>query len=363
MWDQSPIFKRLYEAEYGQFGGEPFGCVVGDYYFDHSPPDVDVLTEMAKVCAAAHCPFIAGTAPTLMRMASWQELAGPRHLTNIFTLPEYEGWRAFRASDDARFVCLAMPRVLARLPYGARTDPIEEFAFEEEERSTSPDQFVWTNAAYLMAVNINRAFKQYGWCARIRGLDSGGIVERLPTHTFPSDDGGVSMKCSTELSVQDRLASELAGNGLMPLVHRKNSDYAVFLSAQSLQQPPEHDDPDAAFDAALAAQLPYTLACCRFLHYIKCIVRDKIGSFIERDDMQRWLARWIVEYVDGDPDHSTEDMKARRPLRFTEVDVDEVEGQPGYYLARLSLQPHHQLESLNAPLVFVTRLPSAKGIA
>jgi type VI secretion system protein ImpC len=360
-WDQSPLFKRIYEEEYGQFGGEPFGCLVGDYAFDHSPPDVELLGEIAKVSAAAHTPFIAGASPTVMQMDSWQELANPRDLTKIFTTPEYAAWRSLRESDDARYIGLAMPRYLARLPYGAKTSPVEEFDFEEDTGSADHSKYTWANAAYAMAVNINRSFKMYGWCSRIRGIESGGSVEGLPTHTFPTDDGGVDMKCPTEIAISDRREAELAKNGFMPLVHRKNSDFAAFIGAQSLQKPFEYDDPDATANANLAARLPYLFACCRFAHYLKCIVRDKVGSFKERNDMQVWLQNWIMNYVDGDPAHSSETTKARKPLAAAEVVVEEVEGNPGYYTSKFFLRPHYQLEGLTVSLRLVSKLPSAKA--
>jgi type VI secretion system protein ImpC len=360
-WDQSPIFKKVYEAEYGQFGGEPFGCLVGDYYFDHSPPDVELLGEMAKNAAAAHTPFIAGSSPSVMQMESWQELANPRDLTKIFTTPEYASWRSLRESDDARYIGLAMPRFLARIPYGSRTNPVEEFDFEEDTGAADHSRYTWANSAYAMATNITRSFKMYGWCSRIRGVESGGAVEGLPVHTFPTDDGGVDMKCPTEIAISDRREAELAKNGFMPLLHRKNSDFAAFIGAQSLQKPFEYDDPDATANANLSARLPYLFACCRFAHYLKCIVRDKVGSFKERSDMQRWLQGWIMNYVDGDPVHSSEQTKARKPLAAAEVVVEEVEGNPGYYSSKFFLRPHYQLEGLTVSLRLVSKLPSAKA--
>ena len=360
-WDQSPLFKKVYEAEYGQFGGEPFGCLVGDYHFDQTPPDVELLGEMSKVAAAAHAPFIAGASPTVMQMDSWQELANPRDLTKIFGTPEYAGWRSLRESEDARYIGLAMPRYLSRLPYGPKTSPVEEFDFEEDTGSADHSRYTWANAAYAMAVNINRSFKLYGWCSRIRGVESGGSVEGLPTHTFPTDDGGVDMKCPTEIAISDRREAELAKNGFMPLVHRKNSDFAAFIGAQSLQKPSEYDDPDATANANLSARLLYMFACCRFAHYLKCIVRDKIGSFKEKEDMQRWLQKWIMNYVDGDPAHSSESTKASKPLAAAEVQVEEIEGNPGYYAAKFFLRPHYQLEGLTVSLRLVSKLPSAKA--
>jgi type VI secretion system protein ImpC len=360
-WDQSPIFKKMYEEEYGQFGGEPYGCLVGDYHFDHSPPDVELLSSIAQISAAIHAPFISGVAPGLMQMDSWSELANPRDLTKIFQTPEYAAWRSLRESDDARYIGLAMPRFLARLPYGSKTDPVEEFDFEEETESADSNKYVWANSAYAMAVNINRSFKMYGWCSRIRGIESGGAVEGLPTHTFPTDDGGVDMKCPTEIAISDRREAELAKVGLMPLIHKKNSDFAAFIGAQSLQKPAEYEDPDATANANLAARLPYLFATCRFAHYLKCIVRDKIGSFKERDDMQRWLQDWITQYVDGDPARSSEETKAMKPLAAAEVVVEEVEGNPGYYSSKFYLRPHYQLEGLTVSLRLVSKLPSAKA--
>lgn len=359
-WDQSPIFKKVYEEEYGQFGGEPFGCLVGDYHFDHSAPDVELLGEMAKIASSAHCPFIAGGAPSLLQMDSWQELANPRDLTKIFGNTEYSAWRSLRDSDDSKYIGLAMPRFLARLPYGAKTNPVDEFDFEEETAAGNHSKYCWANSAYAMAVNINRSFKSFGWCTSIRGVESGGVVENLPAHTFPTDDGGVDMKCPTEIAISDRREAELAKSGFMPLVHRKNSDLAAFIGAQSLHKPAEYHDPDATANANLAARLPYMFACCRFAHYLKCIVRDKIGSFKERRDMELWLNEWIMRYVDGDPSNSSQETKARKPLAAAEVVVDEVEDNPGYYTSKFFLRPHYQLEGLTVSLRLVSKLPSIK---
>jgi type VI secretion system protein ImpC len=359
-WDQSPLFKKLYEEEYGQFGGEPYGALVGDYHFDHTPPDVELLSELSKLAASAHAPFITGASPSVMQMESWQELANPRDLTKIFTTPEYAAWRSLRESDDARYLAMCMPRFLARLPYGAKTSPVDEFDFEEDTADATHTKYSWANAAYAMAVNVNRSFKSYGWCSRIRGIESGGAVENLPTHSFPSDDGGVDMKCPTEIAISDRREAELSKNGFLSMIHRKNSDFAAFISGQSLQKPQEYDDPDATANAALAARLPYLFACNRFAHYLKCIVRDKIGSFRSRDAMQNWLNEWILNYVDGDPMNSSEETKAKRPLAAAQVEVEEVEGAPGYYQSKFYLKPHYQLEGLTVSLRLVSKLPSEK---
>ncbi|MBL5898142.1 type VI secretion system contractile sheath large subunit [Lelliottia amnigena] len=360
-WDQSPLFKKIYEEEYGQLGGEPYGCLVADYFFDHTAPDVDLLASIGKIAASAHVPFISGASPAVLQMESWQELSNPRDLTKIFTQNlEYAAWNSLRQGEDSRYIGLAMPRFLARLPYGIRTNPVDAFHFEETTDGADHSKYVWSNAAYAMAVNINRSFKEYGWCTLIRGVESGGVVEGLPSHTFPTDDGGVDMKCPTEIAISDRREAELAKNGFIPLVHRKNTDYAAFIGAQSLQKPAEYYDSDATANANLSARLPYLFACSRFAHYLKCIVRDKVGTFKERDEMQRWLNDWVMNYVDGDPVNSTIETKARRPLAAAEVVVEDVEGNPGYYQAKFFLRPHFQLEGLTVSLRLVAKLPSIK---
>jgi type VI secretion system protein ImpC len=359
-WDQSPLFKKIYEDEFGTPGGAPYGCLIGDYQFDHSPPDVEMLGGIAQISSAAHCPFITAAAPTLMNMDTWQELSNPRDLTKIFQTPDYAAWRSLRASEDSRYLGLTMPRVLARIPYGSKTNPLEEFAFEEDTEGADHNKYCWMNSAWAMGVNITRAFKLYGWCACIRGVESGGMVEGLPVHTFPTDDGGVDMKCPTEIAITDRREAEIAKNGMMPLSHWKNTDYAVFVGAQSLQKPQEYDDPDATANANLAARLPYLFATCRFAHYLKCMVRDKIGSFKERSDMQSWLNDWIQQFCVSS-ETASENDKARRPLAAAEVIVEEVEGNPGYYTSKFFLRPHYQLEGLTVSLRLVSKLPSGKG--
>jgi len=356
-WDQSPIFKKVYEEEFGQFGGEPFGLLVGDFYFDHSPQDVQLLGDVAQVATAAHCPFISAAAPTVMQMETWNELSNPRDLTKIFQTPEYAAWRSLRESEDSRYLGLCMPRFLARLPYGAKTEPIDEFNFEEDTASGESDNYTWCNAAYAMATNITRAFKLYGWCSNIRGVESGGAVEGLPAHTFPSDDGGVAMKCPTEIAISDRREAELAKNGFMPLIFKKNSDFAAFIGAQSLQKPQEYMDPAATANANLAARLPYLFATCRFAHYLKCMVRDKIGSSKTKAQLQSWLQSWLLSYVDGSPNTSSDETKARHPLADAMVELEEDEENPGYYRSKMYLKPHYQLEGLSVSLRLVSRMP------
>ncbi len=359
-WDQSPIFKKIYGEGLDLLGGEPFGCLVGDYYFDHSSQDVELLGEMAKISAASHSPFISGAAPSVMQMNDWKELMDPADLSKRFGGADYAEWRALRESEDSRYIGLAMPRFLARRPYGAKTEPVNKFDFEEDTEGADSSKYCWANSAYAMATNITRSFKLYGWCSRIRGVESGGAVEELPVHSFPTDDGGVDMKCPTEIAIGQRREAELAKLGFMPLLHKQNSNFAAFIGAQSLQKPFEYDDPDATANANLSARLPYLFACCRFAHYLKAIVYNKVGSFKEAEDMQRWLNKWILQYVVGDPANAGEREKSRKPLAAAEIKVEEVEGNPGYYTSTFHLRPHYQLEGLTVSLRLVSKLPSGK---
>jgi len=360
-WDQSPLFKKVYEQEFGQLGGEPYGCLVADYYFSHLPTDVQLMRDLTKVSAAAHCPLFAGAEPTLMGMDNWTELMNPRDLSKLFDTPEYAAWKGLRDQDDSIYMGLCMPRVLSRLPYGAKTEPVEEFAFEEDTDGHKGEKYAWMNAAYAMAVNVNRAFKEYGWCTRIRGVQSGGEVINLPSHTFPTDDGGVDLKCPTEIAITDRREHELARSGLIPIIHRKNTDKAAFIGAQSIYKPRKYtgkNGVEATASDNLKARLPYMFAVSRFAHYLKCMVRDKIGSTKEKDELKKWLSEWIIDYVDGNPESSSEETKARKPLSAASVEVFENEENPGYYMARFYLRPHYQLEAMDIGLSLVSRLPS-----
>ncbi len=357
-WDQSPIFRKLYEEEYGQLGGEPYGVLVGDYAFDHHPEDVQLLADMARIAAAAHAPFLSGAASSVMQMGSWRELANPRDLTRIFQTPEYAAWRAMRADEDTRYIGLCMPHFLGRLPYGVQSDPLDDFAFEEAADGEAAGNFLWINAAFALAVNVTRAFALYGWCTRIRGIDTGGVVEGLVAHRFASADGGTDRRAVTEVSLSERREAELSRSGFIPLLHRKNTDYAAFVSAQSLQAPAVYADPGASANAVLSARLPYLFASCRFAQYIKCMVRDKIGSTMTREQLTSWLQQWLMDYVDGSPQTSTEEWKAAHPLEEAEVTLEARDGLPGQYEARIYLRPHYQLEGMSVALRLVSRLPS-----
>jgi type VI secretion system protein ImpC len=347
-WDQSPLYRKLCVEEFNSFGGEPFGCILGDYFFDHTPRDIEILSGMAQIASEAHAPFIAGAAPSVLDMDSWLELGEPRDLTKIFQTSGYAAWRSLRDSEGSNYLVLTMPRFLSRLPYGFKTSPVEEFAFEEDTEVGDHSKYVWSNSAYALGANIARAFKLYGWCARIRGVESGGIVEGLPCHTFPTDDGGVDVKCPTEIAISIRREAELGMQGFMPLSHWKNTDWAAFIGAQSLRRPAIYSNSEATAQAELAARLPYVFAICRFVHCLRLMCRDQIGSRMARSDLEQWLNTWIRNYV-VDPTAS-EEVRAKKPLSDARVTVDEVQGRPGYYKMTLYLRPHYQLEGLTASL-------------
>lgn len=355
-WDQSPLFKKVYEQEFGQLGGEPYGCLICDYSFSHLPADIQLMRDLSRIAAAAHAPLFAAAEPTLLGMDSWRELSNPRDISKVFDTPAYAQWKSLRDSVDARYLGLCLPRVLARVPYGAKSEPVEEFAFEEEVDGHDGEKYAWMSAAYAMAVNVNRAFKEDGWCTRIRGVQSGGEVVNLPTHTFPTDDGGWDMKCPTEIAISDRREAELAKSGLIPLIHRKNTDKAAFIGAQSVYKPHKYDDKDATASDNLSSRLPYMFAVSRFAHYLKCMVRDKVGTAMEREDVERWLQSWISNYVESNPALASEIQKAQRPLSAALVSVAEDEENPGYYSASFKLRPHFQIEGVDVSLSLVSRL-------
>ncbi len=356
-WDQSPIFKKVYEGAFGQLGGEPFGCLVADYAFDHSGSDVNILREMGKVAAASLAPFIANAAPGLMGMDSWNEIPNPHDLSTIFETPDYAGWKSLRESENSRYVALCMPRMLARAPYGQSSVPVEEFNFEEETDGHTGEKFSWMNASYAMAANISRAHKEYGWTVQIRGVQSGGEVINLPVHTFATDDGGVDMKCPTEVAISDRREAELSKSGLISLIHRANTDKAAFIGAQSLYKPKKYVDPEATASDNLSSRIPYIFAVSRFSHYLKVMVRDKIGSTREREQLQRELQNWIAQYVHASPANATEAEKARKPLAGAKVEIVEDPENPGYYLGKFYLRPHFQLEGMDIGMSLVSKLP------
>jgi len=356
-FDQSALFKKVYEEEYGVFGGAPFGAMVGDYEFGKHPEDIELLEKISNVAAAAHAPFCSAASPDLFNLPSYTSLDAPRDLAKIFDTTEYAKWKSFRATEDSRYVALCLPRTLGRLPYGKDTKPVEAFNYEEHVDGSDHSKYLWMNAAFALATRMTNSFSQFGMCVAMRGVEGGGLVDGLPVHNFYTDEGDVAMKCPTEVPITDRREKELADLGFVPLVHCKGTDYAAFFSVQTAQKPKMYDTDSANANARLSAQLPYIMAVSRFAHYLKAMMRDKIGSFMSRTDAEIFLNRWITRYVVPD-DTASPAMKARCPLRDARVDVAEVPGKPGVYRSVMFLRPHFQLDELSVSLRLVSELPA-----
>ncbi|MCY7315836.1 MAG: type VI secretion system contractile sheath large subunit [Rubrivivax sp.] len=360
-FDQSALFKKVYEEEFGTFGGAPFGTLIGDYEITRQPEDMYFVEQMGHVAAAAHAPFISAASAELFGLDSFTDLGKPRDLSKVFDTVDYAKWRSFRESEDSRYVGLTVPRFLGRLPYNPKDGTTTEgFNFVEEVDGSHHGKYLWVNAAYAMAARLTAAFESYGWCAAIRGVEGGGLVEDLPTHTFKTDDGEVALKCPTEIAITDRREKELSDLGFMPLVHCKNTDYAAFFGAQSSQKAKKYDSDAANANAVLSAQLQYMFAVCRIAHYMKAMMRDKIGSFASATNVQDFLNTWIKQYVTTD-DNATQQVKAAYPLREASVEVSEVPGRPGVYRAVSFIRPHFQLDELTVSLRLVAELPNGKG--
>jgi type VI secretion system protein ImpC len=355
-FDQSALFKKVYEEEYGTFGGAPFGALIGDYEFGNHPQDMALLEKVSQVAAAAHAPFLSAASPDLFGWETFSEMTEVRDISKIFDRTEYAKWRSFRESEDSRYVGLTLPHTLGREPYGAATKPTENFRFEEDIDGKDHKKYLWTNAAYSLGTRLTEAFAMYGWCVAIRGVEGGGMVDSLPTHTFQTDEGEVAMKCPTEVAITDRREKEFSDNGFIPLVHCKGTDYAAFFGMQSCNKAKKYDTDAANSNARLSTQLQYLFATSRFAHYLKAMMRDKIGSFMSREEAQSFLNRWIKNYV-LDNDTATQKAKASRPLREARIDVAEVPGKPGVYKAVAFLRPHFQLDELSVSLRLVAELP------
>jgi len=357
-FDQSALFKKVYEEEYGVFGGSPIAALLGDYEFDKTGEDIELLEKVAQVSAAAHAPFISGTSPQMFSLEAFTQLDQPRDMAKVFSTTDYAKWKVFRESEDSRYVALTAPRMLLREPYGPEK-PIEAFQYDEQV----PDhrQYLWGNAAWALGARVTQAFASYGWCACIRGVESGGLVEGLPVHSFKTDAGDVAMKCPTETPITDRREKELADLGFVPLVHCKGTANAAFFSVQSSQKPKKYQTDSATANARISAQLPYIFAVSRFAHYLKVMMRDKIGGYQSKSQIQTFLNNWIAEYVVGDDD-AAQTIKAKRPLREARVEVQEIAGKPGAYRAVAFLRPHFQLDELSVAMRLVADLPApAKG--
>lgn len=357
-FDQSALFKKIYEEEYGTFGGSPFGALIGDYEFSNHPQDMALLEKISNVAAAANAPFISAAAPQLFGWNTYSELAEVRDLAKIFERTEYAKWRSFRDSDDSRYVALCLPRTLMRLPYGNDTVPTETFRFEEDVDGKDHQKYLWGNAAYSFGTRLTEAFAQYQWCAAIRGVEGGGLVQGLPTHTFKTDDGEVALKCPTEIAITDRREKEFSDLGFVSLVHCKGTDYAAFFGAQSCNKPKKYDSDAANANARLSAQLPNIFSVSRFAHYMKAMLRDKVGSFMSRGECERFLNQWITNYVTPD-DNASPAVKAQFPLRDASIEVVDVPGKPGAYRAVAYLRPHFQMDEISVSLRMVADLPKS----
>jgi len=355
-FDQSALFKKIYEEEYGTLGGSPFSLLVGDFEFGRHPQDVSFLEKISNVAAAAHAPFISAASPKLFDMESFSQLAVPRDMAKQFESSELTKWRSFRETEDSRYVTLVLPHILLRLPYGPDTKPTEGVSFVEHVNGTDSSKYLWGNAAYALTQRITNAFAMYSWCAAIRGVEGGGMVEGLPTHTFKTDQGDVALKCPTEIAITDRREKELNDLGFVSLCHAKGTDYAVFFGGATAQKAKQYITNDANANARISAMLPYVLAASRFAHYLKVIMRDKIGSFQTRESIQAFLQNWIAQYVLLS-DEAPQSAKARYPLREARVDVTAVPGKPGAFSATVFLKPHFQLEELTASIRLVAELP------
>jgi len=361
-FDQSALFKKVYEEEFGTFGGAPFGTLVGDYQISRQPEDMYFVEQMSHVAAAAHAPFLSAASPEMFGLDGFTDLGKPRDMSKVFDTVEYAKWKSFRESEDARYVGLTVPRFLGRLPFSPKDGAtVEGFNFVEDVDGSDHAKYLWINAAYAFATRLTAAFETYGWCAAIRGVEGGGLVEDLPTHTFKTDEGEVALKCPTEIAITDRREKELSDLGFMPLVHCKNTDYAAFFGAQSTQKPKKYDSDAANANASLSAQLQYMFAVCRIAHYLKSMMRDKVGSFASPGSVEMYLNNWIYQYVTTD-DNATQEVKAKYPLREARVDVSEVPGRPGHFRATAFVRPHFQLDELTVSLRLVAELPqSAKA--
>ena len=355
-FDQSTMFKKVYEEEFGTFGGTPFGSLVGDYYFDKSGPDVELLEKIAQVAASAHAPFLTAAGSEMFNIDDFTQLDAPRDLAKVFDTTEYAKWKSFRQNEDSRYVALTMPRVLMRQPYGKGGPTVESFDYQEQVHGSDHGKYLWGNAAFALAARVTDAFAKYGWCATIRGVESGGLVEGLPVHTFRTESGDVAMKSPAETLITDRREKELADLGFVPLVHQKGTDKAAFFSVQSAQKAKVYDNDAATANARISAQLPYIFAVSRFAHYLKAMMRDKIGGFATRGDIESFLNTWIQKYVTSSPTANLE-IRAQRPLREARVDVVEVPGKPGVYRAVAFMRPHFQLDELSMSMRLVAELP------
>lgn len=356
-FDQSQLFKKVYEEEYGTFGGSPYSCLLGVYEFGRHPQDISLLEKISQVAAAAHAPFIAAAAPKLFDLDSFEKIAVPRDLGKIFESSEVAKWNSFRKMEDSRYVALVLPHILLRLPYGPETVPVPQFNYKEAVEGMDNSKFLWGNAAFALAERFTSAHAKYKWTGAIRGVEGGGLVSGLPAYTFRTPEGDVLLKCPTEVAITDRREKELSDLGLIALCHAKGTDFAAFFGGQTIQEALKYDTDSATANAALSTKLTCMLAVSRFAHYIKVIMRDKIGSFMSGADISDYLNRWISAYVLL-TDQAPQSVKAQYPLREARVDVFDDPARPGCYKATVFLRPHFQMEELTVSIRLVTELPA-----
>ncbi len=359
-FDQSNLFKKIYSQEFGTYGGHPFSMLLGDYAFGRGARDVALARMISQVAAASHAPFISSASPAMFDMDSFTELDNPRDMAKLMESTELAKWRSFRETDDSRFFVLALPRTLMRLPYGHDTIPVEEFDFVENVTGKEHDKYLWGNAAWALGQRMTDAFSKYKWCAAIRGVEGGGAVHDLPAHSFKTDQGDVELKCPTEIAITDRREKELADLGFVPLVHCKGTDYAAFFSAQTSNKPKVYTNDAATSNARISSMLPYIMASSRFAHYLKSMMRDKIGTFVNRQQVEAYLNNWISNYVLLD-DSAGMEVKAKYPLREGRIDVTDDPARPGCFRAVAFLRPHFQLDELSVSLRLVAELPPPAG--
>ena len=345
-FDQSQLFKKIYETEFGTAGGEPYAAIIGDFEFDHQADDLTLLNHISQVSAASFAPFISAASPQIFGLTRWSELGKPRDLHKIIASRAHYQWQQFCQTTESRFVCLTLPRVLARNAYQGHLD--QRGGFTAKEYVTDNEDACWSNAAYFLAARLTDAQTEHGWCTAIRGTEGGGKVNKLPQ---------IPNLCPTETTITDRREAELSDLGFLPLCHYKNTDYAVFFGGETCHQPPRFDNDAATANAAISARLPYLMATSRFAHYLKIMARDKIGSHMQLDEISEWLNRWIIQYVNSNAS-TRQNLKAKYPLAEAQVAISEIPNKPGHYHAIAWLKPWLQLEQLTTSLRLVATIPA-----
>lgn len=355
--DRSPFFNLVYQDEFGTAGGEPFGVFIGDYYFSADDEDVALMRYCAEVASVCHAPFVSAASAQMFEYQNFVNFKEGRPIASGFISPSYAAWNAFRDTDEARYMVLTLPKVLARLPYGHKGAKTTAFDYQELALNIEPStkNFVWSNAAYELGLKMTDAFRFSGWCTAIRGVNNGGKVENLPNYIYETQAGDTIQQCPTEVNLTDEREKELSDLGFLPLVHYKNTNYAVFIGGQTIQKPKTYTDHDATANAAISARLPYIMASGRIAHYLKVMGRDKLGSNLEANDLQKELQMWIEQYTN--PGAMGDEARSKTPLQASKIEVIEQVGKPGAYSAVAHLRPWLQLEELTTSVRMVAKIP------